>query len=58
MKSVLLYWIEVFKNTFLRFVFDNLYLDTHILIVCGLEANILRGIDNLFAQKKLQITFS
>ena len=50
MKSVqcLFYWIEVFKNTFcfLPLKMYN-YLDTHILILCRLEAKILRGINNL-----------
>ena len=42
-------WIEVFKNTFLPFVLENVYLDTHTLILCRLEAKLLRGINNLSA---------
>ena len=42
-------WIEVFKNTFSPFVHENVYLDTHTLILCRLKANILGGINNLSA---------
>ena len=51
MKSVIcsFNWIKVSKNTLLPFVLEKVYLDKHILILCGLESKILRGINNLSA---------